>query len=70
MKKLRGKLIMAAVILSCGIAMHADPPSRSQAKKVAALTAGDKWQMLHATEAAARSTAASKNVPPHGQELP
>ena len=70
MKKLRGKLIMAAVILSCGIAMHADPPSRAQVKRVAAVTAGSKWQMLHSAEAAARTAATAKNFPPHGQELP
>jgi hypothetical protein len=70
MKKLRGKLIMAAVILSCGIAMQADPPSRAhRSQKVAAAHATERWQMLHAAEAAPRS-AALKHLPPHGQQLP
>ena len=56
MKTLRGKLVMSAIILSCGLAMHADPTARHDKATRSSLAAKKTWQMARVAEASAHRT--------------
>jgi hypothetical protein len=52
-KILHGKMLMAAIILSCGLVMHADPPAPRSKAKPATVAEAWNWHMLGAAEASA-----------------
>lgn len=46
-RKIRGKLLLAFIILSCGMAMHADPTPRHAKGRNATLASARIWQGQH-----------------------
>lgn len=54
MKTLRGKLVMSAIILSCGLAMHAEPGARHDKATRTGVAATKTRQMVRAAEASAQ----------------
>ena len=67
MKTVRGKLVMAGIILSCGLVMNADPnDKRPRAKRVSVAEART-WQGLRAAESLARPGKTVKAIDAHEQ---
>lgn len=62
MKTWRGKLILAAIILSCGFAMHAEPTAQRQAAKRAAVAGERDWQTTRAAEASAQNARTKRTL--------
>lgn len=63
MKKTHRKLVMAAIILSCGLAMHADPSAKRSRVQRHGTTGAAHWQVLPPV-AQARPTQALQSLRP------
>jgi hypothetical protein len=62
MKSFPEKMVMAAVILSCGFVLGAEPSARHAKVKHASVTGVHTWEMLPSTEASLHPARASKAV--------
>ena len=61
MKRFPEKMVMAAIILSCGFVMHAEPSAQRLNTKRAHGVAGRSWQMNYAAGASVHSARPAKS---------
>ena len=66
MKRVPEKMMMAAIILSCGFAMNAESPHRFKPKH--ALAAARKLQMLREVQASARHLGSADRFAPRDDD--
>jgi hypothetical protein len=58
MKRLPEKMVMAAIILSCGFVSHSDPSAQDQKAKRTTVGGQHKWQVAPAQATARHATVA------------